>query len=295
MAHQRAAPEGSGAGLDPVRWAFTTAVEVLAAGRASLLLRENKEPILYVTASVGIPPSILPSIRVPLGHGIAGLVADRGLSLFGAFEGQTFISTPVITERGVEGVLNLTDPRGGKQYTTEDLTPATSFARLIGDLLTYNRLVTRDPVSGLPNRQAFEEMLDRELARSERTGSSFAVVFLDVDNLKAINDRLGHLKGDEVLQGIGDALLGLLRSYDVAGRYGGDEFALLLAGPSAEESGIVERIAAAVAEVARRLGVDLSISAGVAYYPVDGTSADQLMESADSRMYAHKQGKRSSP
>lgn len=283
-----------GSALDVVHLAFNAAVDVMEADRASLLLLDSTEPILRVSASVGIPPAIVPSIGVPIGHGIAGTVVDRGLPLFGAVDGQTFISTPVTTEQGVEGVLNLTNRRGNKQYTTADLPAAASFAGLVGHLLTYTRRVSRDAVSGLLNRQAFEEMLERELARSERSKSSFAVVFLDVDHLKAINDRSGHAMGDAVLRGIGEALQGLLRSYDVAGRYGGDEFALLLAGSSGEPGGIMERIAEAEAQVATRLQVELSMSAGVAYYPADGISADELMNTADRRMYAQKREKRSS-
>jgi len=282
-----------GSALDVVHLAFNAAVDVMEAGRASLLLLDITEPILRVSASVGVPPAIVPSIGVPIGHGIAGTVVDRGLPLFGVVDGQTFISTPVTTEQGVEGVLNLTNRRGNKQYTTADLPAAASFAGLVGHLLTYTRRVSRDAVSGLLNRQAFEEMLERELARSERTKSPFAVVFLDVDHLKAINDRSGHATGDAVLRGIGEALQGLLRSYDVAGRYGGDEFALLLAGSSGEPGGIMERIAEAEAQVAARLQVELSMSAGVAYYPADGISADELMSTADRRMYAQKREKRS--
>jgi diguanylate cyclase (GGDEF)-like protein len=286
-----AANIGNGAG-DPVRSAFLTGVQLLEAGRASLLLRDETEPILVVSTSVGIDPAILASIRVPVGHGIAGIVAERGISLFGSCNGSTFISAPVVTDRGVEGVLNLTDRLGGKQYTAEHVAQASSVATHIGHLLQFSRFAARDAVSGLPNRQAFEASLAREIARSKRTGSPFAVVFIDLDNLKAVNDRFGHSKGDEVIQSVGAALQRVLRPYDFAGRYGGDEFALLLGAPSDTDSGIAWRIADVVGRIGEQLGVGISISVGVAHCPVDGTSAEELIARADSRMYENKRAKK---
>jgi len=96
-----------GSALDVVHLAFNAAVDVMEAGRASLLLLDITEPILRVSASVGVPPAIVPSIGVPIGHGIAGTVVDRGLPLFGVVDGQTFISTPVTT-----GHADLPTPQG---------------------------------------------------------------------------------------------------------------------------------------------------------------------------------------
>ena len=281
-----------GAAEDPVRSAFMTGVKLLEAGRASLLLRDATEPVLVVTASIGIDASVLPSIRVPIGEGIAGLVAERGIALFGTRNGTTFLSAPVVTDRGVEGVLNLTNREGGKQYSAEHVTASRLVADHIAHLLEYGRYAAHDPVSGLPNRRAFEEMLERELARSKRAGSPFAVAFIDLDHLKAINDRFGHAKGDEVIRSIGTALQRILRPYDFAGRYGGDEFAVVLAGPSDTESGIVERISHAVAGVSEQIDVDIEISIGVAHCPEDGTNPNQLVAKADDRMYENKRAKR---
>ena len=97
---------------DPVNSAFVMTVQLMQAGRASLLLRRNGEPILTIAASVGITPSLVPSIEVPVGQGIAGIVAERGMVLLGSVADQTFVSMPVVTERGVEGVLNLTERFG---------------------------------------------------------------------------------------------------------------------------------------------------------------------------------------
>lgn len=212
--------------------------------------------------------------------------------MFGVVDGETFLSIPVATEHGVEGVLNVTKRTGGKQYTPADIALATSAATHIGHLIQYGRYATRDAVSGLPNRRAFEETLARELALRQRTGSSFTVVFVDLDNLKTINDRYGHQKGDEVIRGVGNALHDILRPYDFAGRFGGDEFALLLSGTGEPESGITTRIADAVARVAEDLQIGVSASVGVARCPVDGTTGQQLIASADARMYENKRSKK---
>jgi diguanylate cyclase (GGDEF)-like protein len=278
---------------DPIQSAFMTGVQLLESGRASLLLRDVSEPVLVVTASVGIDSSVISSIRVPIGQGVAGIVAERGISLYGALNGSTFLCAPIVTDRGIEGVLNLTDRRGGKQYTTEHVAAASSVAAHIARLLEFGRNASKDTVSGLPNRRAFESALDREMARSKRTGNPFAIVFIDLDNLKEVNDRFGHTKGDEVIKNVGDALQRVLRPYDFAGRYGGDEFALLLGAPSDSESGIAWRISEAVAEIASQLQVGITISVGVAHCPIDGINANQLVAKADSRMYDNKRMKKS--
>lgn len=282
------------ASVEPIRSAFDTAVHLLEAGRASLLLRAEGEDVLTMAAWVGIDPHLASSIRVPTGQGIAGLVVEQGIPFFGIIDGQTFLSVPIVTEHGVEGVLNVTERQGGKQYTVEDIAAATSAADHIGHLIRYGRYAARDPVSGLPNRRAFEEMLERELALSSRTGRSFTVVFLDLDNLKQINDRFGHAKGDEVIRVVGDTLKHVLRPYDFAGRYGGDEFVLLLSGTSETEGGITTRIADAIARLSGDMHIPISTSLGVARCPEDGTDGEALVALADARMYERKRAKKTS-
>src|SRR5438270_9272535 len=174
--------------LDPIRSAFDTAVDLLEADRASLLLRDGADGAMIVGASVGIPSRLAAAIQVEVGRGIAGAVAERGHPMLGHIGGRTFLSVPVFSDRGLEGVLNVTNRRGGREYSTAELEVANRAALHIGTLVEYGRQASRDPVSGLHNRPTFEDALEREVARSERTNSALAVVFLDLDNLKQMND-----------------------------------------------------------------------------------------------------------
>lgn len=276
----------------PVQSAFMTAVQLLESQRASLLLRDSVEPYLTVAASVGIDEHIVDAIRVPIGEGIAGIVAERGVSLFGAFDDGTFLSTPIVTDHGIEGVLNVTGRAHGRQYTSDHIALASSAAEHIGHLIEYGRTAMRDPVSGLPNRRAFEEVLERELALGVRTGSAFCVVFLDLDNLKTINDRYGHARGDEVIRGVGAYLQRILRPYDFAGRLGGDEFVMLLSGTTESDSGITTRVSEAMRQLSQDMGVTIATSLGVARYPQDAEVGTELIAVADGRMYEHKRARK---
>lgn len=290
---RRRQPSGNGPQEppDPVRSAFVMAVQVMQAGRASLLLRQNLEPVMTIAAAVGITPAIIPTVRVVKGHGIAGLVAERGYSLLGSVANQTFLSTPIITRLGIEGVLNLTERLGGRQYTSLDLSSTSAVAGHIAELLQYRREALVDPVSGLPNRRAFEDALQRELSRSERSDRQFSVVFLDVDGLKAVNDRYGHAAGDDLIRSVGRALQGVIRPYDFAAHYGGDEFALLLADTRDGETSVTRRLTRVSFQTSEQIQGEYSVSIGIARFPVDGTDAETLLKVADARMYQYKQNR----
>lgn len=272
----------------PLHSAFMTAVRLLEAGRASLLLRDPVEPVLVVAASVGMDPQLANTLRVAVGQGIAGLVAERGIPLVGRVGNDSFLSAPIFTDTGVEGVLNVTHRQGGKLYTLEDISLAASATQHIGDLIQYGRQTARDPVSDLPNRRAFEDILERSLALGERTGDEFAVVFLDLNDLKSINDSYGHSKGDAVIKAVGKTLQHVLRPYDFAGRFGGDEFVLLLPGSIESDDAITDRISLALQAVARDTGIAISSSVGIARWPADGLSGQDLVAAADARMYEQK-------
>ena len=154
-------------------------------------------------------------------------------------------------------------------------------------------LADHDPLSGVYNRRRFEQELDRELGHAACRGSCGAVLLLDVDGFKAVNDSLGHATGDAVIARLGETLSGRLRSSDVVARIGGDEFAVLLrrvdvATALELASSVQKLIAAALRDVADwPLGVSIGLAPLV---PGETLDADDLLGRADRAMYAAKRG-----
>ncbi len=145
----------------------------------------------------------------------------------------------------------------------------------------------KDPLTGLSNYRHLVEILDTEIKRSERTGREFALLFLDLDGLKKINDRFGHMVGSQALCRLGDVLCNSCRNMDTAARFGGDEFAVILPETREVPANLVAgRICDNLARDGRK--PKLSVSIGVAIYPKDGEKIDTLMGAADVALYSMK-------
>jgi diguanylate cyclase (GGDEF)-like protein len=144
--------------------------------------------------------------------------------------------------------------------------------------------VDRDPLTGLLNHRAFYERLEQELARAGRTGDPVAVLVLDLDDFKRINDTRGHLAGDDALRALAGVLLAACRSQDVAARLGGDEFAMILPGAGGDAPATAERL---LAEVDAATGLRLSIGGAVAEGP--RAHSIRTMSRADSSLLQAKQ------
>lgn len=155
---------------------------------------------------------------------------------------------------------------------------------------------THDALTGTNNRSALLDRLSDAIAYARRNSLAVWVAFIDLDRFKLINDHHGHLIGDQVLTGISQRLRSVLRSNDVLGRYGGDEFIVVLrGGPEADiSSETLERMMQAVSEPMKINGHSMSVncSVGVAVYPQDGETPQQLLEMADAAMYRAKQSGR---
>jgi diguanylate cyclase (GGDEF)-like protein len=160
----------------------------------------------------------------------------------------------------------------------------------------YKRLSQLDGLTEVYNRRAFEELLTAEISRSERFRRPLSLLMIDLDYLKAINDRLGHQAGDEVLKAVAWTLKSSVRNCDAVARYGGDEFAIILVETGKTDAMITaNRLSRLVKALeGRHKGAvgdedrSMTISIGVAGYPTDGTAKDELIRSADRALYGAK-------
>jgi diguanylate cyclase (GGDEF)-like protein len=157
---------------------------------------------------------------------------------------------------------------------------------------------THDALTDLPNRVLFMDRLGREIAHAERDGHLFAVLLLDLDRFKQINDSLGHGAGDQLLEEVARRLSGAVREVDTVARIGGDEFLLLIADTrdQSELAAVAAKIGTALGEPFRAGSAELHTSAsiGISLYPADGATGDDLVLRADEAMYFAKQSGRNS-
>ena len=153
-------------------------------------------------------------------------------------------------------------------------------------------LAGHDALTGLPNRMLFMEKLAAAIGTATQTGQRLAVIFIDLDRFKQINDRLGHWAGDRALIVVAERLVNVLRASDVAARLGGDEFIVLIVDMLVP--GVVEEIAMRITEVMNedlQLGEErlkIGASVGISEFPADGLTAEELLLKADAAMYAAK-------
>ena len=202
-----------------------------------------------------------------------------------------------------EGRLGQQGLAGGQQFSPDLL--AANQALLVAALLAQadaedsarhlaaaSQSAELDSLTRLPNRAQLKNQLSRAIAQAQRHGSRLAVLFLDIDNFKPINDTLGHGAGDMVLQRVARCLLGAVREADTVSRYGGDEFVILL--DNVTQPADVVRVAATITTaldapaLVRDQVLRLSVSIGISLYPDDGDDAEALILLADDAMYAAK-------
>jgi diguanylate cyclase (GGDEF)-like protein len=156
-------------------------------------------------------------------------------------------------------------------------------------------LATTDELTGIANRRQFFLLAERELLRSRRNDETLTAMMIDIDRFKQVNDHFGHPVGDEVIAAVAQRLQGLVRGHDVLGRYGGEEFAVVLGASGDQAAALAERLRRAVSDepIATEAGpIAVTISIGVA--PLSAATADLegLLAQADERLYAAKQAGR---
>jgi diguanylate cyclase (GGDEF)-like protein/PAS domain S-box-containing protein len=199
------------------------------------------------------------------------------------------------SECGIEiKVADIHDPDGrvvGSVLAFHDFTVAQATSR------EMSHLAQHDFLTGLPNRMLFNDRLGQAISLAERQSKQLAVLFVDLDHFKKINDSLGHAVGDKLLQSVAGRLLACVRRTDTVSRLGGDEFLILLS-----QLGHAEDAAVCARKILRKLAaphivdgksVDTNVCVGVSIYPVDGQDAESLIMKADTAMYEAKQSGRS--
>jgi diguanylate cyclase (GGDEF)-like protein len=254
-------------------------------------------------AAIGSPvtkllPKVLLGLFEPNGHNIASLEIL-------ARDQKTYINV-YTTPLGAKG-----SESSGTLITFQDITPRKqvelrlqqSNIQLQKELQQIEELqeslraqAVRDPLTGLYNRRYLEETLEREISRAWRTQTSVAVMMIDFDGFKEVNDHFSHQAGDKALQTFGEILKKTSRREDIACRYGGDEFLMILPeieASAAQQRGESWRKSVADLQLTTPQGkVKLTVSIGIAMFPQHGSTADELIHAADKAMYdAKRQGK----
>jgi diguanylate cyclase (GGDEF)-like protein len=248
------------------------------------------------------------------------LASDRGISgwVFTHREGQIVddvradpryigdprvrseLVVPLVSRGQAVGVLMLSHPAVAA-FSKRDLTLMETVGAQIAAQIEVAELHERlkraantDALTGIHNYRYFYDRLEEEVARAERHQSALAVAFFDIDELKKVNDTYGHLAGNEVLRVLGQTITERVRTEDVPARYGGDEFAIVMPDTPREEA---EKVVIRLMEILDGTDVKLpgggaikmpARSWGVSSYPMDGRSAEALVENADTRAYARK-------
>ena len=271
-----------------VRWTRREALEVAALLLAVVVVgiavfdglfpwRDRHYPLEFLSVPLLLwaafrfePREAATAVLVLSGVAIAGTLAG-----FGPFARPTYDESLLLLQAftGVTAIMTLV------------LAAAVAERREAEERL--RRLAVSDPLTGLSNYRQLVLALETEIKRSSRTDRSFAVVLMDLDGLKTINDRFGHLVGSLALRRVAETLLGSCRGIDTAARFGGDEFALVL--PETGDAA-AWHVARRVAERVARDGEQppLSVSVGVAVHPRDGASLEGLLNAADRSLYDTK-------
>jgi len=279
----------------------------------ALFLYDSGTERLHCRFAAGVDTPRLLNTSVAVGDGLAGWVARNRRSLINAdpqlsFKGagisdstvlRTAIVSPLYFEDGFIGCLALyhTTPN----YYAEDHRRLLERVVEQAGAVIHNSIVFEqtqedsltDPLTGLPNRRSMFVHLSRELSRAGRLKSDVALIVMDVDGFKVINDSYGHNVGDAALRSIARALQQALRPYDLCVRYAGDEFIAVLTDCSREAAEAKRReLQARIGEIELvvRPGrvTRLAVSAGVAVFPHDGATYEALLAEADARMYRDK-------
>lgn len=283
----------------------------MAGAAFTILLREETTGDLVVRSAAGARTDLAGPTRVEKGRGLSGWVLDHREAqivddvrsdprYIGDPNIRSEIVVPLLSSGRAIGVLVVSHTSVG-MFAQRDLTLLQAVAAQIAAAIDVAELHERlqraantDALTGIRNYGYFYDRLEEEVARAERHATPLAVAYFDIDLLKRVNDTYGHLAGDAVLRTLGGLIGRRVRTEDIAARYGGDEFAIVMPETPRDEA---ERVVQRLMDELDRCDVELPDGAkipmpprswGIAAYPLDGKSAKALVENADTRAYARK-------
>jgi diguanylate cyclase (GGDEF)-like protein len=295
--------------------------EVLRPDTWSLLLMDQDKNELYFQIATGQGAEALKDVRIKVGQGVAGWVAQSGevvvvpdtskdSRFFGKVDERTHLATKSIVAVPVRfrdhclGVIELINCIGPEGFSPRDLALLEALADYAAIAIENARHVQRiheltitDDCTSLYNARHLNFMLDTEIYRSHRYAFEFSLIFIDLDHFKSVNDTHGHLMGSKLLNEIGSAIKERCRLIDLAFRYGGDEFVVLLPQTSKDNAiGVAHRLHDLIGETVWLkdvgLNVRLTASVGIASYPSDSRTKAELLHLADEAMYLVKNSTR---
>lgn len=267
------------------------------------LEEDEAQPAQFASATAAIYGELLrtgqPLLLTP--QTTAAFPADLQALLAG--DTQCWLAVPLSTQRGVIGAVFLKSLVVHACYTEKDKALlrfiSTQIASAVERIRLYERLNHAshyDQLTELPNRRLFYDRLENALARVRRNRGRMALLYLDLDKFKEVNDEMGHAAGDALLQEVARRLKRCVRDSDTVARIGGDEFVVLL-----ESAGVEENASAVAAKIRDAVGEPVLIgkqrlqvlpSIGIAHYPEHGSSGEALLKHADEAMYRVKRGER---
>ncbi len=295
----------------------TQMADLMNAERGSLLLLDESANALTVTAARGMRAPLNEVGPIAVGEGIAGSVLREGLPLVGTldklgqadspergYKTKSFISYPISIGNRRFGVLNLADKIGGGAYEASDLGVLDLVAPQIALAIEraswqqranqFQLMSITDPLTGLHNRRYLEARLTEELSRSKRYNYPLSFMMIDIDDFKLYNDRNGHQAGDRALEITAQCLRAALRKVDVASRYGGEEFSILLPQTTLQEAGVLaDRIRRKILSApfphgkSQPLGA-VTVSIGLSTFSASLDSAEAIVRAADRALYHAK-------
>ncbi len=293
-------------------------LELSDAERGSIMLRSDDGGHLAMVRRCGFPAAADEPAPVPVGSSVAGEVVLSGRPLLveradpparPGYLGDSYLIVPLMDQKTVLGVVNLTDRRGGEPFSTEDLEVAVLLARQFtvnlvnaGQAEDLHRMAVVDPLTGLFNRRFFDRQITVEIERARRYDRQVTLALIDIDNFKVINDLNGYAAGDLVIRAAAEIIRRSFREVDIVTRWGGDEFAVLLpetgrprgARPGESSSvNFVERVRRSVEEGDFRRQVPnlsgrITVSAGVATFPIDAQDRERLFHVANQALIRAK-------